>query len=129
MRGGEDVKASAGDVSADYALTVRNITCSYCGATGHTSNNCPVKAADQKAATQASGGGSTSSGGGRPVGELLHQRWLHPQTRHRRLTLGRATVVVAPVEFFTRKLISQEKSSPAAGMATVPETSPIGKSE
>ena len=81
------ITASAGDVSADYELTVRNITCSYCGATGHTSSNCPVKAADQKAAAQAaaeaaaqqqaaaaaaaqqqaaaqaSGGGSTSTGG------------------------------------------------------------------
>lgn len=81
------ITASAGDVSADYELTVRNITCSYCRATGHTSSNCPVKAADQKAAAQAaaeaaaqqqaaaaaaaqqqaaaqaSGGGSTSTGG------------------------------------------------------------------
>lgn len=42
-----------GDVKADYALTVQNIKCSYCGQTGHTSSNCPAKAADQKAAQQA----------------------------------------------------------------------------
>ena len=51
------------EASASYELTVQNVTCSYCGATGHTSSSCPVKAADQKAAAQASGGGSTTSGG------------------------------------------------------------------
>ena len=44
---------SDGDVSTTYELTVKAVTCSYCGQTGHTSSNCPVKAADQKAAQQA----------------------------------------------------------------------------
>lgn len=44
---------SDGDVSSTYELTVKAVTCSYCGQTGHTSSNCPVKAADQKAAQQA----------------------------------------------------------------------------
>ena len=44
---------SGGDVSASYDLTVKKVTCSYCGQTGHTSSNCPVKAADQQAAAQA----------------------------------------------------------------------------
>ena len=43
---------SDGDVSSTYELTVKAVTCSYCGQTGHTSSNCPVKAADQKAAAQ-----------------------------------------------------------------------------
>lgn len=66
---------AGGDVSASYDLTVKKVTCSYCGQTGHTSSGCPVKAADQKkaaqqqAAAQSGGnsGGSTSgssSGGG-----------------------------------------------------------------
>lgn len=38
--------------SAEYQLTVQNVKCSYCGQSGHTSSNCPVKAADQKAAQQ-----------------------------------------------------------------------------
>ena len=50
--GNATITASAGNVSATYALTVKNITCSYCGGTGHTSSNCSVKAADQKAAAQ-----------------------------------------------------------------------------
>ena len=45
--------SSGGDVSASYNLTVKKVTCSYCGQTGHTSSNCPVKAADQQAAAQA----------------------------------------------------------------------------
>lgn len=44
---------SDGDVSSTYELTVKAVTCNYCGQTGHTSSNCPVKAADQKAAQQA----------------------------------------------------------------------------
>lgn len=59
--GSATITASVGDVSEDYSLTVQNIKCSYCGATGHTSSSCPVKAADQKAAAQqaaASGGSS-----------------------------------------------------------------------
>lgn len=44
---------SDGDVSSTYELTVKAVTCSYCGQTGHTSSNCPVKAADQKAAAEA----------------------------------------------------------------------------
>lgn len=57
---------AGGDVSANYDLTVKKVTCSYCGQTGHTSSGCPVKAADQKAAqqqaAQSSGsGGSTSA--------------------------------------------------------------------
>ena len=44
---------AGGDVSANYDLTVKKVTCSYCGQTGHTSSGCPVKAADQKAAQQA----------------------------------------------------------------------------
>lgn len=44
---------AGGDVSASYDLTVKKVTCSYCGQTGHTSSGCPVKAADQKAAQQA----------------------------------------------------------------------------
>lgn len=50
--GSATITASVGDVSEDYSLTVQNIKCSYCGATGHTSSSCPVKAADQKAAAQ-----------------------------------------------------------------------------
>lgn len=85
--GNATITANAGNVSATYEVTVQQITCSYCGATGHTSSSCPVKAADQKAAAQAaaeaaaqqqaaaaaaaqqqaavqaSGGGSTTSGG------------------------------------------------------------------
>lgn len=41
------------EASASYELTVQNVTCSYCGQTGHTSASCPVKAADQQAAAQA----------------------------------------------------------------------------
>ena len=62
---------AGGDVSANYDLTVKKVTCSYCGQTGHTSSGCPVKAADQKAAQQAAAaaqaaqssgsGGSTSA--------------------------------------------------------------------
>lgn len=51
--GSATITASVGDVSETYLLTVQNIKCSYCGATGHTSSSCPVKAADQKAAQQA----------------------------------------------------------------------------
>ena len=57
------ITASAGDVKAEYALTVRDVTCSYCGKTGHTSSSCPTKAADEQAAAQQaaqSGGGSTT---------------------------------------------------------------------
>lgn len=46
-------RSLAGDVSASYALTVRVLRCSYCGATGHTGDSCPVKAADEAAAAQA----------------------------------------------------------------------------
>lgn len=41
------------EASASYELTVQNVTCSYCGQTGHTNASCPVKAADQQAAAQA----------------------------------------------------------------------------
>lgn len=51
--GSATITASVGDVSETYSLTVQNIKCNYCGATGHTSSSCPVKAADQKAAQQA----------------------------------------------------------------------------
>lgn len=51
--GSATITASVGDVSENYSLTVQNIKCSYCGATGHTSSSCPVKAADQQAAAQA----------------------------------------------------------------------------
>lgn len=47
------VCTSGGDVSASYALTVKKVTCSYCGASGHTSSGCPQKAADQAAASAA----------------------------------------------------------------------------
>ena len=49
------ITAKAGDKSAEYKLTVQQVKCSYCGKTGHTSSNCPQKAADQqaKAAQQA----------------------------------------------------------------------------
>ena len=47
------VSNTAGDVSASYALTVRPLSCSYCGGTGHTSTVCPVKAAEEQAAAQA----------------------------------------------------------------------------
>lgn len=43
---------SEGNVSSTYNLTVKAVTCSYCGQAGHTSSNCPVKAADQQAAAQ-----------------------------------------------------------------------------
>lgn len=59
------ITASIGDVSAEYALTVRDVTCSYCGKTGHTSSSCPTKAADEKAAAQAAqntGGGTATPG-------------------------------------------------------------------
>ena len=47
------ITASCGDVSAQYQLTVQNVKCSYCGKTGHTSSNCPTKAADEAAAAAA----------------------------------------------------------------------------
>lgn len=47
------VCTSGGDVSASYALTVKKVTCSYCGASGHASSGCPQKAADQAAAAAA----------------------------------------------------------------------------
>lgn len=47
------ITAKAGDKSAEYKLTVQQVKCSYCGKTGHTSSNCPQKAADQRAAQQA----------------------------------------------------------------------------
>ena len=57
------ITASAGDMEADYVLTVRDVTCSYCGKTGHTSDSCPTKAAAQAAAQQAaqSGGGNAAA--------------------------------------------------------------------
>ena len=58
------ITASIGDVSAEYALTVRDVTCSYCGKTGHTSSSCPTKAADEKAAAQAAAQQAAQSGGG-----------------------------------------------------------------
>ena len=64
------ITASIGDVSAEYALTVRDVTCSYCGQTGHTSSSCPTKAADEQAAAQAAAQqaaaqqAAQSSGGG-----------------------------------------------------------------
>lgn len=57
------ITASIGDVSAEYALTVRDVTCSYCGKTGHTSSSCPTKAADEKAAAQAAQAAQNTSGG------------------------------------------------------------------
>lgn len=51
------ITASIGDVTAEYALTVRDMTCAYCGKTGHASSSCPVKAAAQQAAQQAAQGG------------------------------------------------------------------------
>lgn len=47
------VCTSGGDVSASYALTAKKAACSYCGASGHTSSDCPQKAADQAAAAAA----------------------------------------------------------------------------
>lgn len=58
------ITASAGDVKAEYALTVRDVTCSYCGKTGHTSSSCPTKAADEQAAAQAAAQQAAQSGGG-----------------------------------------------------------------
>lgn len=58
------ITASAGDVKAEYALTVREVTCSYCGKTGHTSGSCPVKAADEQAAAAAAAQQAAQSGGG-----------------------------------------------------------------
>lgn len=52
---------SDGDVSSTYELTVKAVTCSYCGQTGHTSSNCPVKAADQKAAAQKQAAAQTAA--------------------------------------------------------------------
>lgn len=57
------ITASIGDVSAEYALTVRDVTCSYCGKTGHTSSSCPTKAADEKAAAQAAQAAQNTGGG------------------------------------------------------------------
>ena len=47
------ITAKAGEKSAEYKLTVQQVKCSYCGKTGHTSANCPQKAADQAAAAAA----------------------------------------------------------------------------
>ena len=47
------ITAAAGQARAEYALTVRDVSCSYCGQTGHTSASCPTKAADEQAAAQA----------------------------------------------------------------------------
>ena len=58
------ITASAGDVKAEYALTVRDVTCSYCGKKGHTSSSCPTKAADEQAAAQAAAQQAAQSGGG-----------------------------------------------------------------
>ena len=55
--GTSTITATAGDVETDYVLTVRDMTCAYCGKTGHTSSSCPVKAAAQQAAQQAAQGG------------------------------------------------------------------------
>lgn len=57
------ITASIGDVSAEYTLTVRDVTCSYCGKTGHTSSSCPTKAADEKAAAQAAQAAQNTGGG------------------------------------------------------------------
>lgn len=58
------ITASAGDMEADYVLTVRDVTCSYCGKTGHTSDSCPTKAADEQAAAQTAAQQAAQSGGG-----------------------------------------------------------------
>lgn len=47
------ITAKAGDQSAEYKLTVQQVKCAYCGRPGHTSANCPQKAADQQAAAAA----------------------------------------------------------------------------
>lgn len=47
------VSNSSGTVNVSYELTVKKVICSYCGQTGHTSANCPVKAADQQRAAAA----------------------------------------------------------------------------
>ena len=46
------VTSADGAASAEYALTVKAVKCSYCGKEGHAAANCPQKAADQKAAAQ-----------------------------------------------------------------------------
>lgn len=56
------VTASNG-VSAAYALTVQNVKCSYCGQEGHTSRNCPKKAADEAAAAAAQQAAAAQGGG------------------------------------------------------------------
>ena len=67
--GSATIRAACGDVSAEYSLTVQNIKCSYCGATGHTSASCPVKAADQKAAAQQQAAASGGSSAPAPSGD------------------------------------------------------------
>ncbi len=56
------VTASNG-ASAAYALTVQNVKCSYCGQEGHTSRNCPKKAADEAAAAAAQQAAAAQGGG------------------------------------------------------------------
>lgn len=58
------ITASIGDVSAEYALTVRDVICSYCGKTGHTSGSCPTRAADEQAAAQAAAQQAAQNSGG-----------------------------------------------------------------
>ncbi|MCM1296040.1 MAG: Ig-like domain-containing protein [Muribaculaceae bacterium] len=55
--------------SATCTVTVKNIVCAYCGAEGHGSGNCPVKAADEaeaarQAAAAAAQAAAAASGGG-----------------------------------------------------------------
>lgn len=43
---------SDGDVSSTYELTVKAVTCSYCGQTGHTSSNCHIHIHDESVHAQ-----------------------------------------------------------------------------
>ena len=42
-----------GYTTVTQEVTVRQVSCSYCGQTGHTAGACPQKAADEQAAAQA----------------------------------------------------------------------------
>lgn len=42
-----------GDATAQYTMYVKDPACSYCGGSGHAASACPVQAADQQAAVQA----------------------------------------------------------------------------
>ena len=50
------VRSNAGSASATYTMYVQDVTCSYCGAAGHTADACPTRAAAQQQAAQQAAG-------------------------------------------------------------------------